>query len=62
MEKVISISRFELKVNESTFLKIKAYDELADFCYNKFRRGDFIAISGRLNDLNEVEIEFCEKL
>ena len=58
----ISICMCELKIDETTFLKIKAYDELADFCFQNLKRGDYIFISGRINDLNEVEIEFCQKL
>ena len=56
----ISICRFELKLENETIVTVKAYDELADFCYSNFKRGDFIAVSGRINDLNEVEIEFCQ--
>lgn len=58
----ISISKFYLKINENTKVLIKAYDELADFCFQNFKRGDFAFISGRLEDTNEVEIELCEKL
>ena len=58
----ISISRFKLAVDEKTKIIIKAYDELADFCFQNLKRGDFIFVSGRINDLNEVEIEFCQKL
>ena len=58
----ISIVKFDLVVDEKTKIIVKAYDELADFCFQNFKRGDFIFISGRINDLNEIEIEFCQKL
>ena len=58
----ISIAKFDLAVDENTKIIIKAYDDLADFCFQNLKRGDFIFISGRINDLNEVEIEFCQRL
>lgn len=58
----ISISRFKLSIDKNTKIIVKAYDELADFCFQNLKRGDFIFISGRINDLNEVEIEFCQRL
>ncbi len=49
-------------LNSAPEVIVKAYDELADFCFKNYKRGDFIFISGRLSDENEVEIEFCEKM
>ena len=47
-------------VDRSTKIIVKAYDDLADYCFQNLKRGDYIFISGRINDLNEVEIEFCQ--
>ena len=58
----ISVTKFDLKINKDTRIFIKAYDELAEYCIQNLSRGDFIFVSGRINDLNEVEIEFCQKL
>ena len=58
----ISISRFDILIEKNTLLHVQAYDDLADYCYNKLKRGDYITISGRINDLNEIEIDFCQKL
>ena len=58
----ISISRFYLIIDENTKVLIKAYDNLADFCFHNLKRGDFIFIVGRLREENEVEIDFCEKI
>lgn len=58
----ISISWFNLKIDNETIIKVKAYDELADFCYSNLKIGDFITISGTINDLFEIEIDFCQKL
>ena len=58
----ISISKFYLKIDENTKVLVKAYDELADYCYKNFNRGDFISVYGKINDLIEIEIDFCQKL
>ena len=58
----ISVTTFELKINDLTFLKVKAYDELADYCYANFKRGDYIVISGNMNDKKEIDIDFCQRL
>lgn len=58
----ISLSSFKLKLENETDITIKAYDELADFCYRNFKKGDFIVVSGTINDLFEIEIDFCQML
>lgn len=58
----ISIVKFDLVIDRNTKIIVKAYDELAEYCFQNLSRGDFIFVSGRINDLNEVEIEFCQKL
>ena len=58
----ISVTKFDLMIDEDTRIFIKAYDELAEYCFQNLSRGDFIFVSGRINDLNEVEIVFCQKL
>ena len=58
----IRISRFKLAIDKNTEIIVKAYDEFADFCFQNLKRGDYIFISGRINDLNEVEIELIQRL
>ena len=41
----ISICMFELKLANETIIKVKAYDELADFCYRNLRKGNFIVVA-----------------
>ncbi len=36
---------FDLKLENETIIKVKAYDELADFCYKNLKRGNFIVLS-----------------
>ena len=43
--KHFSICYFNLEVDSSTSVIIKAYDEFADFCYSNLKRGDDIAVS-----------------
>ena len=58
----ISISRYNLKIDNNTILFIKAYDELADYCFRNLKIGDYIAVVGRINGISEVEIDFCQVL
>ena len=58
----ISICFFKIKLENSTIITIIAYDEMADFCYHRLKRGDFIAVSGALNDLFEITIDFCQMI
>ncbi len=60
-KKYTSISIFTLKVSENCMLKVKAYNELADMCYQKLVKGDMIGIQGKLNSNMEVIIETLEK-
>lgn len=57
-----SIAMFELKIDETTTLTVQAYDDIADYCFECLKRGDYISVSGRISDTNEIEIEFCERL
>lgn len=58
----MSISRFNLKIDNETIITVKAYDEIADFCYSNLKKGNFITISGNINDSFEIVIDFCQKL
>ncbi len=59
-EQYIAISIFTLKVSENCILKVKAYNELADMCYQKLAKGDVIAIQGVIENntviLNNIEV------
>ncbi len=56
-KKYTSISIFTLKVSENCMLKVKAYNELADMCYQKLVKGDVVAIQGCLTSENNLIIE-----
>lgn len=54
----ISISKFYLKIDENTKILVKAYDEHADYCYKNYKRGDFISVYGKINDLIEKHLKY----
>ena len=42
----ISIAMFELELLNKSIVKIKAYNELADYCYSKINKNDIVFIEG----------------
>lgn len=50
-----SISFFELELTNKSKIKVKAYNEIADYCYSKLKLYDSVFIEGRLNSNIEVE-------
>lgn len=57
-----AISIFKIKLNNKSEVKIKGYNEIADYCYRNLKIGDNIYIQGRLNNMMEIEIDFIEKI
>ena len=55
--KNISISYIKLKLQNDSIIKVKAYNELADYCYSKLEKEDIITIYGYLNNDMEIVIE-----
>ena len=55
--KNISIVYFKIELNNKSIVKVKAYNELADYCYNKLKKNDIIAIQGYLSNDMEIVIE-----
>ena len=58
--KHISIVVFKLELSNRSMITVKAYDEMADLCYQKLLKGDVVGIQGQLNSNMEiiaVEIE-----
>lgn len=53
-----SICLFNIMLENGTIVKLKAYDEFADFCYRFLNKGIKIAVYGRLCDRFECEIEY----
>lgn len=55
--KNVSIAIFEVKLLNKSIVKIKAYNELADYCYSKLSKNDVIFIEGYLNSNMEIIIK-----
>ena len=52
--KNISVAIFEIELSNKSIIKVKGYNEIADYCYQKLLKGDIIGIYGELN--NDMEI------
>ena len=52
--KHISIAIFKLELSNRSIVTVKAYDEMADLCYQKLQKGDIIGIQGYLNSNMEI--------
>lgn len=50
----LSIAIFEVKLLNKSIVKIKAYNELADYCYSKLNKNDVVFIEGYLNSNMEI--------
>ena len=55
--KNISIAYFKLKLQNDSIVEVKAYNEIADYCYSKLEKGNIVAIQGYLNKAIEIVIE-----
>lgn len=46
----ISVAIFDIELTNKSIVKIKAYDELADYCYSKLKENNQIVIYGYLKE------------
>lgn len=60
--KNISIAIFKLEINKNCKIKIKAYNEMADWCYQKLVENNIIIIEGKINSKNEIIINKIYKI
>ena len=59
--KHICIIKLEIEIENKQIVWLKGYDEIADFIYQKLKKGDEIFVEGNIeNDI--VEIEEIKKL
>lgn len=54
--KNISIAMFDLELENKSIVKIKAYNEIADYCYSHLLRNCRIMIYGNIQTTGEIEI------
>ena len=57
----VSIAIFEAELLNKSIVKIKAYNELADYCYSKLNKNDIVFIEGYLNSNMEIIIKTLKK-
>lgn len=57
-----SVSIFKIQLMNNSIVTIKAYNELADYCYSKLNKEDIILIEGELNSKLEIISKTIEKL
>ena len=55
--KNISICYFDVQLSNKSIITCLAYNEMADFCYCKLRKGDFLYIQGNLQSNYSIIIE-----
>ena len=53
-KKNISIAIFEAELLNKSIVKIKAYNELADYCYSKLNKNVVVFMEGYLNSNMEI--------
>ena len=54
--KNISIAMFNIETNDKQVIKIKAYNELADYCYSKLETRQRVFIYGEISE-NDVIVK-----
>ena len=56
-----SIAYFDIELLNKSIIKVKAYDEIADYCYKELNNSDVIFIHGKLNENGEIIVQVIEK-
>lgn len=52
-----SIAIFEIELSNKSIVKVKAYNDLADYCYSKLNKGDNVLIDGKICSNIEIIIQ-----
>ena len=52
--KNISIARFDIELLNGNTIKVKGYNEIADYCYSTLKQGMNIQIQGYINNKYEI--------
>lgn len=52
--KNISIAIFKIEIKNKSVVVVKAYNEIADYCYRKLSEGRDVIIEGKLNTKLEI--------
>lgn len=57
-----SIAYFDFMLSNRSIIKVKAFDEKADYIYKKLKIGDYMIIKGRLSNDGCLEYIYSEKI
>lgn len=52
-----SIAYFDLELLNKSIIKVRAYNEIADYIYSYFEQGKLIAIEGQIRSDSFIEIK-----
>ena len=61
--KNISIAMFNIELDDKQIIKVKAYNEISDYCFSKLKNTDRIFINGELSGIYVIvkDIKRCNK-
>ena len=59
-KEIHAIAMFEIELMNATKLKVKAYNEIADYCYKNYYKNKYVCISRRIN--SEIEVTMMETM
>ena len=59
--KNIAITNFRMKLLDNNEIDVKAYNELADYCYSKLEINDIIFINGKIETRGIINIKKIKK-
>ena len=52
-----AIAKFQFELKNNSIIEVKCYDERADKCLQKLKKGDVLIIEGNLNSNGKIIIE-----
>lgn len=58
--KNISVAIFEIELLDKQRVKVKAYNEIADFCYRKLNQNNWIFVNGKIQSDGMINIQFLK--
>lgn len=60
-KKTFSKAEFNIELNKQKF-KVKGYNKMADFCYQKLKKNAIVFINGRIESNMEINIKSIMEL
>ena len=60
--KAISIAMFDVELLNGSIIKVKGYNEIADYCYSKLETGKVVEIEGYIDNNMEIVLNIINNL